>query len=207
MVDIALLESLKTDIDVAPPSDYADSSTPNLLPEGTYNLYVKSFDAILDRDNPDNFKGFVINAEVVDGTYEGRQVPGLRVWAATYLRNGVAVSGLGDFIRAIDASAQWTGAAGAARVIQMAQDRKIPFQVKLGWEAFDQAKFEQEGGAGMVRKSPEEKALRKACTVKGMRNFPQNPDGSYRPETEDVEGNTIEARLSINNFIASTKRR
>lgn len=208
MADMTMLEHLHTDIEVAPPSEYADSSTPNLLPEGTYDLVLRNVEPILDRNDPTIFKGFRLVAEVVGGAYDGRGVAGLSVWAATYLRNGVKVSQLGDFIRALDATATWTNPAEAGRILRMAIDRKMPFRVKVGWEAFDNSKFEAEGGPSLERKSPEEKALRKACTIRGMRNFKQAPDGSYIPEVEgSVEGEILEGRLSINSFIASHKRR
>jgi hypothetical protein len=207
MVDFSLLESLHTDIAVAPPKEYADSSSPNLLPEGTYDLYVKSYEPIMDRDDPTHFKGFNIQGVVAEGDYEGRGTGRLSIWASPYLRNGVKVSGLGDFIRALDATAVWESPADAGRIIQMAIDRKMPFRVKLGWEAFDQNTYEEKGGKGMVNKSPEQKQLRKDCTIKGMAKFPVNPDGSYQAEYEFENGDIVEARLSINNFIASHKRR
>ncbi len=206
MVDMELLESLNTDISVAPPNEYADAGTPNLLPEGTYDLHVTGFDVILKKDSGD-FNGFTITAQVVDGEYAGRSTGRLSIWASTYERNGVRVSQLGDFIRALDATANWDSPATAAKVIQMAIDRKMPFRAKLGWEAFDQTAYEEKGGKALVNKSPEQKLLRKNCTVKGMRMFPLNPDGSYRPEIETAGGELIEARLSINGFISSHKRR
>lgn len=208
MVDMSMLEHLYTDIEVAPPSEYADSSTPNLLPEGTYDLILKDVKPIFDRNNPDIFKGFELVAQVLGGPQDGKVVNRLSVWAAPYFRNGIKVSGLGDFIRSIDATAEWKTPAEAGKILQMAKDRKMPFRVKLGWEAFDQSKFDREGGSSLERKSPEEKALRKACTIKGMRNFKMAPDGSYIPEVEgSEEGEILEARLSINSFISSHKRR
>jgi hypothetical protein len=207
MVDMALLEALHTDISVAPPTEYADSSTPNLLPEGTYDFVLKGFEVISDREDPSLFKGFNITVVVDGGAYDGRVVNRLSIWASPFYRNGVKVSGLGDFIRAIDASAEWSSAADAAKILQMAVDRRMPFRLKLGWEAFDQGKYDAAGGRALENKSPEQKKLRKDCTIKGMRNFPQNPDGTYRPEIEDSEGNLMEARLAINGYVSSHKRR
>jgi len=207
MSDMSILESLRTDIAVAPPEDYADGGAPNLIPEGTYDLYVKSWEPIMDKDDKDLFKGFNIQAEVADGDLAGRGTGRLAIWATPYLRNGVQVSQLGDFIRAIDSTAVWTTAADAARIIQMAVERKVPVRVKLGWEAFDNNYYEKQGGKRLKAKSPEQKLLRKECTVKGMAKFPKNPDGSYRAEIEGDEGEILEARLSINNFISSHRRR
>ena len=208
MVDLSILETLKTDISVAPPEEYADGGAPNLLPEGTYDLHIKSFEPIMDRDDKDLFKGFNIQAEVADGDLQGRGTGRLSVWASVYERNGIPVSQLGDFIRAIDSSASWKSPADAGRIIQMAIDRKMPVRVKLGWEAFDQNGYEEAGGKkGPASKTPEQKLLRKAHTVKGMSRFPKNPDGSHRGEIEGENGEIIEARLSINNFISSHRRR
>lgn len=208
MVDMSLLESLHTDISVAPPEEYADGGAPNLLPEGTYDLHVKSFEPIMDRDDKELFKGFNIQAEVAEGDLQGRGTGRLSIWASRYERNGIPVSQLGDFIRAIDSTARWTSPADAGRIIQMAIDRKMPVRVKLGWEAFDQDGFENAGGKrGPASKTPEQKLLRKAWTVKGMSKFPINPDGSHRGEIESEDGTILEARLSINNFISSHRRR
>ena len=207
MVDMSLLESLNTDISVAPPAEYADGGAPNLLPEGTYDLVVRSFEPIMDRVDTKLFKGFNLQCEVLEGDYAGRGTGRLSIWATPYERNGVKVSQLGDFIRSLDSTAEWTSPADAGRIIQMAVDRKMPFRVKLGWEAFDQSTYEEKGGKGLVNKSKEQKDLRKACTVKGMVNFPTNPDGSYRPEIITEEGDVLEGRLSINNFISSHRRR
>lgn len=208
MVDMSILESLNTDISVAPPDEYADGGAPNLLPEGTYDLHVKSFEPIMDRDDKELFKGFNIQAEVADGELTGRGTGRLSIWASRYERNGVQVSQLGDFIRAIDSSATWTSPADAGRIIQMAIERKMPVRVKLGWEAFDQVAYEEAGGKkGPASKTPEQKKLRKDCTTKGMVNFPKNADGTHRGEIEGENGEIIEARLSINNFISSHRRR
>jgi len=207
MVDMSLLESLTTDISVAPPAEYADGGAPNLLPEGTYDLYIRSFEPIMDRVDTKLFKGFNLQCEVVEGEYAGRGTGRLSIWATPYPRNGITVSQLGDFIRALDSTAEWKTPADAARIIQMAIERKMQFRVKLGWEAFDQTAYDEKGGRSLVNKSPEQKQLRKLCTVKGMVNFPDNPDGSYRPEIETEGGEIIEARLSINNFISSHRRR
>lgn len=208
MVDMSLLESLHTDISVAPPAEYADGGAPNLIPEGTYDLTIKNFEPIMDRDDERVFKGFNLQCEVLEGEFAGRGTGRLAIWATPYERNGVKVSQLGDFIRALDSQAEWTSPADAARIIQMAVERKMPFRVKIGWEAFDQNAYEEQGGKkGAASKTPEQKKLRKECTVKGMVNFPTNPDGTYRPEILTAEGDVLEARLSINNFISSHRRR
>jgi len=206
-MDMSILDSLKTDISVAPPEEYADGGAPNLLPEGTYDLYIKSVEPIMDRDDKELFKGFNVQAEVAEGELVGRGTGRLSIWASVYERNGIPVSQLGDFIRAIDSTANWTSPADAGRIIQMAIDRKMIVRVKLGWEAFDSAYYEERGGKALRNKSPEQKLLRKECTVKGMTKFPKNPDGSYRGEIEGENGDILEARLSINNFISSHRRR
>lgn len=206
-MDLSILENLHTDIAVAPPEDYADSSSPNLIPEGTYDLFLKSVEPIFDKDDKSLFKGFNFQAEVADGEYQGRSTGRLSAWSTPYERNGILVSQLGDFIRAIDSSAAWSTAADAARIIQMAIERKMPVRLKLGWEAFDAAYFEEKGGKAMKVKSPEQKLLRKECTIKGMTKFPKNPDGTYRAEIEGENGDILEARLAINNFVSSHRRR
>lgn len=192
------LQDVNVDIDVAGPEDYVDNTGPGLLPEGFYNLILKEY--VVDRDPvTDEFRGSITlrRLEVADGPHQGRFVNDLRIWTTPFERNGVKVSQLGDLLRGI-AKERWSGLQGACDLLDRAIDQQIPIRVKLKWEAYDRKGFEQEGGLRLVRKSPEEKALRKRCTVSGMRKFPQLPDGSYRDTVEGpVSGESIQARLVI----------
>jgi hypothetical protein len=208
-VDISMLDRLESDdINVAAPDQYVDGGQNQLLPEGTYDLIITSFEVITPKDDPTQFRGFNLTELVVaSGPLEGRRLFQQRVWATPYMRNGVKVSGLGDLLRAIDQEAEWDGPRGAGELLQKAQDQRIPFRVKVGWEAFDQIYYDEKGGPLMEKKSPEQKSLRKEATVKGMRNFRQTPDGTYLPEVTGPSGELLEGRLAFNNFIPSGKRR
>lgn len=199
------LANLTVDIDVASPSDYVDNAGPGLLPEGTYTMnlveYVEGRDpATGEFRNHINMR----KLRVADGDFMGRYANDLRVWTTPFLRNGIKVSMLGDFLRGIDADREWSGLEGAKEILNYAIDNQSPIRIKLIWEAFDRGGFEQLGGLRLQRKSPEEKALRKQCTVKGMRLFPQLPDGSYRTSTiSNITGESLEARLSIDRVYPS----
>jgi len=193
------LAHLNVDINVAGPSDYVDNAGPGLLPEGTYVVNLVEFEPGVDPVTGE-FRNYINmrRMRVVEGEYEGRFLNDIRIWTTPFMRNGIKVSMLGDFLRGIDASREWDGLEGADEILRYAVDTKTPIKLKINWEAFDRAGFEQLGGLRLVKKSPEEKALRKQCTTKGMRLFPQLPDGSYRTSTPGkASGEQIEARIAI----------
>lgn len=207
---IAELDNLTADdIQVAPDSEYVDGGGRSLPSEGTYDFIVRDFEAITPKDEPTLFRGFNLKeVEIVsEGDAKGKRLYNMRVWATTYERNGVRVSGLGDLLRAIDQTASWSTPAEAGMILQKAKDQKEVFRVKIGWEAFDQEYYDEKEGPLMENKSPEQKALRKEATVKGMRNFRQTPDGTFLPEVTGPSGQVIEGRAVFTNFIPSGKRR
>lgn len=208
MLNLAELDNLNLDIATAPPEEYVDNSLPFVLPEGTYNFVITDVEPSRDRTTkiPDG-KAFVLTLEVADGDYEGREVRNMRVWTTTYLRNGVKVSGLGDLIRAIDDTARWSTLADAASILSKACDQRTIFRSRVIWEAFDADWYEDQGGQNLVPKSPEQKELRKAATVKGMANFRQTPTGVILPVAIGPSGNEIEARVAFSSFYPSSKRR
>jgi hypothetical protein len=208
MVTPSELDNLPDDVGVAPPEAYVDGSLPQLVPEGMYDLIVTAFDVSRARETklPDG-KALVLQAEVFGGEFDGRPVRNLRVWFTPFQRNGVMVSGVGDLIRAIDDTARWQTRGDAVALLQKAQDQRTPFRVKLIWEAFDRDYYADMGGETMGAKSPEQKALRKASTIRGMVNFKQAPDGTYLPEVEGPSSGVVEARLVIDRYVASSRRR
>jgi len=208
MIDPSELDKFPDDVTVAAPEDYVDGSLPMLVPEGYYDLVITDFDVTRDRTTkaPDG-KAFILQTEVAGGDLDGRAVRNLRVWFKTFLRNGVESSGVGDLIRAIDDQARWHSRADAAVLLQRAVDERKPFRVKLVWEAFDADYFAEAGGPGMVAGSAEQKTLRKLATVKGMTLFRQAVDGTYLPEVDGKSGARLEARLVIDRYVQSSRRR
>jgi hypothetical protein len=208
MTSLSDLENLNVDVEVAPPADYVDGGN-MLLPEGMYDLAIQTWDVSRNRDTkqPDG-KAFVFTLKVVGGEHDGKTVRNLRVWTTTYQRNGATVSQLGDLIRAIDDQATWTTIQDAAAIIAKATDQGQTFRAKLKWDAFDLDWYRNEGGDTLPNKSQEQKDLRKRASVSGMVNFKQAPDGTYLPEVKSpVTDTTLEARLSIDRFVPSGKRR
>lgn len=202
------LQNLNINVEVAAPEEYVDGNMPSLVPEGRYDLMITDWDVSrnFETKQPDG-KAFILQTQVVGGEHDGKAVRNLRVWTTTFERAGATVSGLGDLIRSIDDTARFTTLQDAAAIIQRAADQKTPFQVQLKWEAFDADYYNEKGGQSMVNKSAEQKALRKEATVKGMTNFRQAGDGTYLPEVEGPSGNTIEARVVINSYTPSSRRR
>jgi hypothetical protein len=208
MLNLAELDNLNLDIATAPPEEYVDNSIPFVLPEGTYNFVITDVEPSRNRETkiPDG-KAFVLTLQVADGDYEGREVRNMRVWTTTYLRNGVKVSGLGDLIRSIDDTARWSTLADAAAILSKACDQRTLFRSRVVWEAFDADWYEDQGGQNLTPKSPEQKELRKAATVKGMAHFRQTPTGVVLPVAIGPSGNEIEARVAFASFYPSSKRR
>ena len=208
MTTLSDLQNLNINVEVAAPEEYVDGNMPSLVPEGRYDLLITDWDVSRNYETkqPDG-KAFILQTQVLGGPHDGKAVRNLRVWTATFERNGATVSGLGDLIRAIDDTARFTTIQDAAALIQKATDLKTPIQVQLKWEAFDTDYYNEKGGGSMVNKSPEHKLLRKESTVKGMQNFRQGSDGSYLPEVQGPSGNTIEAKVVINAYTPSSRRR
>lgn len=205
---VSELDRLNADVAVAAPEAYVDGTLPMIVPEGMYDLVITEWDVSRNKETkaPDG-KSFILQCTTTGEDGNPKPVRNLRVWTTTFQRNGVTVSGLGDLIRAIDDTATWHTIADAGRILQKAMDQRTPFRVKLTWEAFDLDYFNENGGGTMTRKSPEEKALRKLATIKGMQNFRQAPDGTYLPEVEGPSGAMLEARLVIDRYVPASKRR
>lgn len=199
-----------TDIRVAGPGDYVDGGQ-ELLAEGSYDFELVDFERDTTRDGELSNSYSLTFKDLTSGRYARR----LRVWATPYLRKGVKVSGLGDFLRAIDDQEEWATSddaeqnyRNAERLMAKAVDQKIPLRrTRVIWEAFDKAHYDALGGDQMIRKSPEQKEARRAATVKYMRNFRQTPSGDYLPEITGPSGNMLEARLVIDSFTPSSKQR
>ena len=67
--------------------------------------------------------------------------------------------------------------------------------------AFDKKYYEDKGGQHMAKGSAEYKALQKAATVRGFRNFTAKADGKLY--TKGPSGEEIEGRTEVNNWLPS----
>lgn len=200
------------DINVAAPAQYVDS-TISLVPEGTYQVRILEFEPEFDESGTFRKSVNLKALQIVGVTdealtpYLGRKITNLRVWTTTYLRNGVKVSGLGDLIRGITLD-EWSGLKGATDVLQDAVDKQVAIQMRLIWSAYDKKGYEMAGGKTVAKGSPEEKEIKKRCSVRGMRNFRQLPDGAYFPEVVGpVSGELLEGRLDIGGITNCGKKR
>lgn len=203
MVDFNELDNLYDDIDVASPEEYVDSNANDTLPEGTYTFVVKEFDINRDKEQkPHKTPGINLRRiDVVEGEKAGKPVFFQRIWATPYKREGVIVSQLGDFIRALHGPVEWAGMKDALALVQKAKDQGITFKAKGIWEAYDGDYFESQGGNLLNPKSEEAKLLRKKSTVRYAKNFRKAPSGKVLPEVVGPSGKTLPARFVINNFI------
>lgn len=198
------------DIDVAPPSEYPvnEPLKARLLPEGIYTLKLARWAWETDRESKQpNFRKLNLTLEVVGGDQDGKKARNLAVWTTPWTdpRTGKKRSGLGDLINAIDATREWHGVEGASSILNEALDKGTEFRAKLVWEAYDDDYFTEHGGRDMTPKSPEQKLLRKASTIKGMRFFPRSDDGHYEQEIEGPSGAKLEAKLTVGSFYTSRR--
>lgn len=205
---------------VAPPEEYVDSGA-TLIPEGTYDIVVKEFQPEFEKDgtfqNRISLKTCTIRGvpENLPGMQEGesrkllgRKLTNLTIFTTVYNRKGTPASGLGDFIRGIDADLKWTGLKEAIDVIQEAVDKQTPVQCRLVWGAYDKKGWEQAGGKNLRKGTDEFKELSDRVRVKGMKSFKQMPDGTFYPEVlGPISGEILEGRLEIAAVVSSRKRR
>ncbi len=199
--ELELLDDL--DIDTADAESYKDATGPAPIPDGTYTFKLTS--AELDKDADGNIRNtkhpaVVISAEVVqakDERYIGRKVSFIRVYSTPFQREGVTVSGLGDLLRSIDATANHSGAQKILAIKRYAEGGAT-FRARTQWEAQDYAWFRDQGGNDLPKGSEGQKHLRKASTLKGMKNFPQDANGNPKHEWVGPSGEVIEARVTLN---------
>jgi hypothetical protein len=198
---------------VAAPKDYVDGGG-SLMPEGTYNFVIKEFRPEFSEDGTFQNRISLTDCRVTGvpseelRTHLRRKLMNLSIWTTTYKRNGITVSGLGDLIRGIDPDRSWVGLKDAVDIIQEAVDQQINIQARLVWAAFDKKGWEMGGGKFLSKGTQEYKELRNRVSVKGMRNFPPLPDGSFKNEvTGPISNEVLEGRLEIASVINAEKQR
>ena len=177
MADISHLTGLQNSGQLSD-SVYADQNdTPRGLPvEGRYTLRA-----------PDSFPGdaFTVSREgylqaqidptIVGGDRDGYTLRYTRISSKTFDRNGTPASFFGDYVRACGGTADLNGdPQQLADAID--QTAGVTYEADTQWELF--ARGEGEDGTDL--------------RIRGMRNFPQNPDGTYASVVESQ--NTVDER-------------
>lgn len=126
-----------------------------------------------------------IDPTIVGPTGEGHSVRFQRVSAKTFDDNGVPTSMLGRYLRACGVTGTIPGDPQEQANL-VASTAGAVYEVELDWEAH-------------LRSTGE--------TLKGMKNFPQNPDGTYQSwvdstveKDEDGQPRRIFANLTIKRF-------
>jgi len=223
MVPLTELENLPSDaipeLAVSTPEEARRADLLDaLLPEGFYTVVLRKWD--FARSNAtgaiDPSRVKLVDLEVIeadDQKYVGRHVRFQTIWTTTYTYRGVTTSGLNEFLRGIDDTAEWVAPGdnrqslmNAASILNDAVANETPIRIKFQWQAFDKDYYGEQGGRDM-EKGPEQKALRKGATLRGMANFPQNEVGIPIPEWVGPSGATVEAELSLDRVIPASKRR
>lgn len=215
MINLDAME-LDTDIKVDSPDLLLKAETAATLPpEGWYTF------ALLDWELPTNDDGEVVtnrvvinSVEILEGPPEATNFVNRRVyrfnpiWTKPYKnRAGLMTSGIAQFCMGIDDTVQITTLRDAATLLEKAKDQHLPIRAQLIWEGFDRTYYNEQNGRDLEKGSKELAELRNACSVKYMRNYPTLPDGTPVPEATGPTGNTIEARLTIDRVVPSSKRR
>lgn len=130
-----------------------------------------------------------IDPTIVGGDNDGFQLRFIKVSAKTFKRDGVTVSQLGDYLKAVGITGAFASPQDLADAVELTAG--ATYQAELDWRAY------KDGYA-----------------LEGMQNFPKNEDGTYRSWVEHPTAKTVNdkgeevpvrvfANLYIRNFIAA----
>lgn len=122
-----------------------------------------------------------VDPKIVGPTNEGFQIRFQKVSATTWLRDGVKVSQIGDYLRACGFSGSLKDEQEQANAIEGTAN--TVYQADLDWRAYDKAGF----------------------SIEGMEKFPKLADGTYQswvpsPTLKDEDGEPL--RLRANLFVS-----
>jgi hypothetical protein len=184
------------------------------LPEGNYRLKVVKFS--LDKNQDGTLRLArgqwpTVNLErieVVEGEHTGKVAATFqRVYSVPFARGGSVpnASGLGDLIRAFDQTVSVSNVKDAIELLHQFVESGASFRGRIVWTAYDKDHADQQfaeiGGKQMASKE-QYKAISKSATVKGVKNFPQGPNGPL-PIVTGRSGAQLEARAELSNLYPS----
>lgn len=197
---------------------YQDPTPPAPLKEGNYRLRIVKFNLDKRQDGTPNLtdgKWPVVNLERVE-VVEPAELAGRvaltfeRVYSKPFNRNGGQASGLADIVRSHDQSAGFRSAGEGIEALARLVDAGGTFRARIGWEGYDKDHYEAQiasiGGEG-VAQPEQKKAFRKQATIKGMKNFPAQADGSYSSVAIGKSGATVEAKARISGYFPSAQEK
>lgn len=199
------LTNLFDDVEPAEHDDSANNSpVPNIapIPSGKYGVMLTSLD--VDRDQTGavrNKKRFTLDVKVVDAPAtaafaQDRLIRFLRVTGESYKRKGkdggeVSYVELFDLVHAFDRTFNCNNSLDTATrfLLEQMQSNAVGY-LQLDWKAWDTKYWQACNGDSMESGSDEQKALRKACSIKGMKRF--GPDGTM---VNEISGNLLKAQV------------
>jgi hypothetical protein len=220
--DLAVLSSdLVDDLDIGLGSEgeYQDSLPPAPVKAGNYVLKIvnlgasknKAGEAVMTEKDGKKFPVLNYSAEIVEPVeVAGRRAVSFQsIFTVPFNRNGYTASALVDIIRAFDAT-QLPRTVGQQIETLKGLAETGTFRAAIDWEAYDADYFTSQVSAreadGTKLTKDQKNALRKEATVKGMRRFKQNPDGTYAPiVVHPKSGNTLEAKAVVTRYIPSSQ--
>jgi hypothetical protein len=207
--------NLTDDLNIGNNDTYQDALPPAPPKEGNYRLRINKMSLAKGKDgqltlqqgtHPVVVLEDVVIVEPVE--LEGKSAVRFeRVYIKPYQRAGQNADNLTDIVRAHSIEATYSGWKEGLQVLQSLAEQGASFRAQIVWEAFDNEGYTAEvdalGGRDSVDKDTE-KRLRKEYTIKGMKKFKQNPDGTFAPiVVHPVTGNTLEAKARISRFYPS----
>lgn len=180
MADISGLGSLQP-VEQLDLGNYAENKPKSfqLAPKGRYTLQAPaSFPTEAYTRSKSGALNIQIDPKIVGGPADGTVVKFQRISAATWKRDGKAVSKVGDYLKAIGSNATLTNEQDIADAVEATAN--LTYDAILDWKA---------GGYG------------KAIDVEGMEKFPKNEDGSYQSWIEHPT-----ETITLNNGTVAPKR-
>lgn len=164
MADISHLTGLQNSGQLSDDT-YADvDTTPRGLPvPGRYTLQApERFSGEMFAVSRDGFLQARIDPTIVGGERDGYTLRYTRISSKVFDRNGVPASFFGDYLRACGQTADLTGdPQELADAVE--ETAGATFEADVDWELY--ARGHGPDGSDL--------------SIRGMRKFPQNPDGSY----------------------------
>lgn len=194
VADIGHLGGLKTPdpIDISNYKDVPDG--PSLPPAGRYTVEAPaSFPQTSFGATQAGFLSATVNPTICSGQEGAGLTVRQKISAKTFQRGGTTVSQFGDYLRAFDATATIpTENEALADAVALTAGRI--YQIDADWSVYS--------------KRPDGSVFK----LDGMRKFPKNADGTYRPwvedtEDKDAEGNAkrLRANLTVRRFVTAGK--
>lgn len=202
------------DDDLAIGEDYPDQQPFAPPKEANYRIRLVDFDVMKNKDGAvvyqdkanARFPMFNLRELAIVEPEDKKVFPFQTIRSKPYERGGKQASDFADLLRCFDSTRAVRGSEALEFAKEIVETGMIG-TVRLVWEARDEDAI-KEGIAelGSDADPKEKNAIYKKFTIRGMRKFPKNPDGSYNPSYEFREGVPVTARAQIAEWYPSHRK-